>query len=325
MTSSVLAIDTSRDESTEEIRREGVLSGLREHPPRLSPIWFYDQRGSQLFEAICELPEYYLTRTELAIMRAHAREIADILGSRVALIEPGSGASLKTRLLLDTLDDLAAYVPVDVSREHLMDVARNLKQLYPTLDIRPVCEDFTESLSIPAAVLHAAERRVVYFPGSTIGNFERAEAIRLLQQMHETVGSDGLVLIGMDRVKDASVLERAYDDSAGVTAEFNLNALRHLNREMDTDFDLDAFSHRAIWNSKEKRIEMHLRANRDVSFSVAGEAFRLDRDEYVLTEYSHKYTLEDAETMAGEAGLAVQRLWSDPDDWFSVLLLEPGH
>ncbi len=325
MTSSVLVIDSSGDESTEAIRREGVLAGLREHPPRLSPIWFYDQRGSELFEAICELPEYYLTRTELAIMRAHAREIADILGPGVALIEPGSGASLKTRLLLDTVDDLAAYVPVDVSREHLIDVARSLLQSYPTLDIRPVCEDFTDLLSIPTAVLHAAERRVVYFPGSTIGNFERVEAIRLLQQMRETVGEQGRVLIGMDRVKDASVLERAYDDPAGVTAEFNLNALRHLNREMDADFDLDAFSHRAIWNSQEKRIEMHLRADRDIAVSVAGQAFELRRDDYLLTEYSHKYTLEDAEAMAGEAGLEVQRHWSDPNDWFIVLLLAPVH
>jgi dimethylhistidine N-methyltransferase len=323
MNSPVLAIDTSRDKSTEKTRRAAVLAGLRKNPPRLSPIWFYDRHGSELFERICELPEYYLTRTELAIMHRHAAGIADALGPGVALIEPGSGASRKTRLLLDNLAELTAYVPVDVSREHLIDVAGDLRRSYPALDIRPVCEDFTKALSIPPAVLRSARRRVVYFPGSTIGNFERPEAIRLMSQMRRTVGRNGLVLLGFDRVKDIDVLERAYDDAAGVTAQFNLNALRHLNQAMNADFDLDAFAHRAAWVPEHSRIEMHLRATRDLEFSVAGESFSLARDEYLLTEYSHKYTMQDAGDMAGAAGMGIREAWSDPDEWFTVLLLAP--
>jgi len=318
-----VALVDNRDHEAERRRVQQVVAGLRESPPRISPIWFYDQRGSKLFERICELPEYYPTRTELAIMRAHSAEMAAALGDRITLIEPGSGASLKTRRLLDALPDVVAYVPVDISRDHLLAAAGRLRRDYPRLRVRPVCADFTATLQVPAAALDGATRKVVYFPGSTLGNFARGEAVALLARLAAVAGPDGAVLLGLDRVKSASILERAYNDASGVTAEFNLNALRHLNRELGAGFELAAFEHRAPWVVAHERIEMHLVARRDVSFKVDGTAFRLARGDYLLTEYSHKYTPESASSMAAAAGLAVRRTWSDPREWFSVLLLEP--
>ena len=313
-----------QEHDADRARLAQVVAGLKETPPRISPIWFYDQRGSALFQRICELPEYYPTRTELAIMRAHAADMADALGANVAIVEPGSGASLKTRLLLDALDAPAAYVPVDISRESLLVAAQRLRRDYPQLRVQPVCADFTRPFDLPSAVLRDARRRVVYFPGSTLGNFASDEAIHLLARLAAIAGRDGALLLGLDSVKPASILERAYDDAAGVTAEFNLNALRHLNRELGATFDLTAFEHRAPWVAGHARIEVHLVARRDMSFSLGSETFRLRRGEYLLTEYSHKYTPESAARLAAAAGLAVRRTWSDPRGWFSVLLLEPA-
>lgn len=319
-----VAVKRRDDGDDDRAHLDRVLAGLRESPRRIESIWFYDQRGSALFERICALPEYYLTRTEFGIMRAHATEMAYALGPRVALIEPGSGASLKTRLLLEALDAPQAYLPVDISREHLLGAARRLKQDYPSLHIQPLCADFTQAVMIPAAAVRAARRRAVYFPGSTLGNFDRSESIRLLGQMRELAGRDGAILLGIDRVKNAALLERAYDDAAGVTAEFNVNALRHLNRQLGADFDPASFAHRAPWVPAHSRIEMHLVANRDLAFTVGGQRFAMTRGEHLLTEYSHKYTLDDATGIARSAGLALRCCWSDPHDWFSVLLLEPA-
>jgi len=319
-----VALVDDRDPDTERARLERVVAGLRESPPRISPVWFYDQRGSVLFERICELPEYYPTRTELAIMRSHSAEMAEALGSRVTLVEPGSGASVKTRLLLAALDEPAAYVPVDISRDHLLGAARRLQRDFPRLRVQPVCGDFTATLQVPAAALEGSQRTVVYFPGSTLGNFDYAEAVGLLARLGATAGPGGAVLLGLDRVKPAAILERAYDDAQGVTAEFNLNALRHMNRELGAGFDLSSFEHRAPWVAAKERIEMHLVARRDVSFKVDAAVFRLARGEYLLTEYSHKYTPESASRIAAAAGLKLRRTWSDPREWFSVLLLEPG-
>jgi dimethylhistidine N-methyltransferase len=303
---------------------ERVLAGLRESPKRIDPIWFYDPRGSALFERICATPEYYLTRTELGIMRAHASEMAAALGPRVVLIEPGSGASLKTRLLLEALRAPRAYVPIDISREHLMATTRRLREDFPSLPVQPVCADFTRPLSLPTAVMNVEARRVVYFPGSTLGNFARPAAIDLLRRMRALAGSRGAVLLGIDRVKPVAIVERAYDDAGGLTAEFNLNALRHLNREIGAGFDTAAFAHRAPWVPEHSRIEMHLVANRETGFVVGGERFEMARGEYLLTEYSHKYRLGDVTALASSAGLVVRRTWSDPQDWFSVLLLQRG-
>jgi dimethylhistidine N-methyltransferase len=317
------ATEQHRRDRLPDVRMESVLAGLHESPKRIEPIWFYDPRGSALFERICTTPEYYLTRTELGIMRADVREMAAALGRRVVLIEPGSGASLKTRLLLEALRAPRAYVPVDISHDQLMATTRRLRDDFPSLSVQPVCADFTEAFALPTAALHGEARRIVYFPGSTLGNFARSAASDLLRRMRALAGTRGAVLLGVDRVKNAAVLERAYNDAAGLTAAFNLNALHHLNRELGADFDPTAFAHRAPWVPERSRIEMHLVANRELGFNVGGERFEMTRGEHLLTEYSHKYTLREVAGLAHSAGLAVRRIWSDPQDWFSVLLLEP--
>jgi dimethylhistidine N-methyltransferase len=301
---------------------DDVLAGLKKPQKELSAVWFYDRLGSFLFESICELPEYYLTRTEIAIMRDHAPEMAQHIGRDAALIELGSGTSLKTRLLLDQIETPTAYVPVDIAREHLYDAAASLAQDYPPLRIIPVCADFTQPFDLPALVA-SAPRRVVYFPGSTIGNFEPSRAQRLLTLIREMIGSTGAVLVGVDLRKDPRVLHRAYDDQAGVTAEFNLNALRHLNRELGADFDLEAFEHAAVWIEDMSRIEMRLVSKRDQSIHIGEEEINIARGEHIRTEYSHKYTLESFANLAANSDLSVTRVWMDAEKKFSVQLLEP--
>jgi dimethylhistidine N-methyltransferase len=300
---------------------DDALDGLRQSPKQLSPVWFYDELGSTLFDSICELPEYYVTRTEVQIMQDHVSEIAQALGPRVALIEYGSGSSLKTRLLLDRLENLASYVPIDISRDYLLETARTLANDYPTLQITPVVADFTQPFDLPVEIA-AAQRRVVYFPGSTLGNFERAQAVRVLSGMRTLIGRRGAVLIGID-LKDPQILERAYDDAAGVTARFNLNALRHINRELGADFDLTAFEHRALWNEDQSRIEMHLVSKRDQVVHLGDEEVAIGRDEHLRTECCHKYTLEGFAELAAEADLAVSTVWTDSERQFSIQLLEP--
>ncbi|HEY5806538.1 MAG TPA: L-histidine N(alpha)-methyltransferase, partial [Povalibacter sp.] len=246
-----------------------VLEGLRKAPKELSPVWFYDEYGSFLFDTICELPEYYLTRTELGIMQMHAAEMAQLIGPQAAMIEFGSGTSLKTRVLLDQLVAPAAYVPVDIAREHLLEAVSTLARDYPAMPIVPVCADFTQPFELPESIAQA-QRRIVYFPGSTVGNFSRDAAGELLTSMRQIIGNDGAVLIGIDLKKDVEVLKRAYDDRSGTTAAFNLNALRHINRELGADFDLDAFEHRAEWIEAQNRIEMHLVSKRDQVVDIAG-------------------------------------------------------
>jgi dimethylhistidine N-methyltransferase len=297
-----------------------VLDDLRKTPKQLSPVWFYDENGSNLFERICELPEYYLTRAELAIMRLHAAEMASQIGPGAAVIELGSGSSLKTRLLLDQLTEAAAYVPVDISREHLLDTAGVLARDYPALNIAPVYADFTQPFALPPE-LASARTRVVYFPGSTIGNFEIEQAQRLLGSMHD-MARGGWVLIGIDLKKDPEILERAYDDAAGVTAQFNLNALRHVNRELHADFDMNAFAHQAVWVEEESRIEMHLVSQHQQTVHVAGEPVHFARGEHLRTECCHKYTLESFRALAARANLSLVRAWNDPEDRFSVMLLK---
>ena len=317
------ATEQDRGDRLPDTRVERALAGLRETPKRIEPVWLYDSRGSALFERICTTPEYYLTRTELGILRADAPDMAAALGPRVVLIEPGSGASLKTRVLLEALQAPHAYVPVDISHEYLMATTRRLQNDFPSLPVQPVCADFTAAFGLPSVALHEETRRVVYFPGSTLGNFTRIAAIDLLRRMREMAGPSGAVLLGIDRIKDAAILERAYDDAAGLTAAFNLNALRHLNRALGAGFDPEAFSHRAPWVPAHSRIEMHLVANRELGFIVGGQRFQMTRGEYLITEYCHKYTLREIADLVQCAGLTVRRTWSDPRDWFSVLLLEP--
>lgn len=305
----------------DQLTRE-VLDGLRKSPKELSSVWFYDELGSFLFDSICELPEYYLTRTELAIMQTHAAEMAQHIGPRAALIELGSGTSFKTRLLLDQLDWPLVYVPVDIAREHLLDAAGHTARDYPALQVSPVCADFTQPFDLPRQAL-LAQRRVVYFPGSTLGNFTEERAQELLASMRRMIGHDGAVLIGIDLKKDPAVLKRAYDDAAGVTAEFNINALRHMNRELGCNFDLGAFEHQALWNEDAGRIEMHLVSKSDQLVELGGERIAIARGEHLRTEYCHKYTLESFAELAARADLAVTRVWMDPEKKLSVQLLEP--
>jgi len=300
----------------------GVLEGMRKHPRQLSPVWFYDELGSFLFDSICELPEYYLTRTELQIMQAHAADMAHHIGPDAAIIEYGSGTSTKTRLLLNHLEKPAAYVPVDIARDHLLTAASAIQRDYPTLRVIPLCADFTRPFDLPASV-YAARRRAVYFPGSTLGNFAPEQAQDLLHRMRQIIGANGAVLIGIDLKKDPRILERAYNDRAGVTAEFNVNALRHLNRELGTDFDLDAFEHTALWVEDQSRIEMHLVSKRDQDVHVGEETVHIEKGEHLTTEFCHKYTLEAFADLAATAGLSVSRVWMDAEKKFSVQLLEP--
>lgn len=305
------------DEMSEE-----VLAGLSERQKTLPCKYFYDERGSQLFDAICELPEYYLTRTELGIMEMHVDAMAAALGRQLLLVEPGSGSSLKTRLLLEHLRDPVAYVPVDISREHLLKAAGKLKRLYPALEVLPVCADFNQPFPLPAPRREAA-RAAVYFPGSTLGNFVPAEAAMLLRHMRRLAGDGGALLVGIDLQKDPAVLERAYDDAAGVTAEFNLNILARLDRELGADFDLRRFHHRAFYNQKDGCIEMHLVSTLEQTVTVSGQRFHFRAGEHILSERSHKYTLERFAALAAQAGLKIEQQWIDDRRYFCVACLTP--
>lgn len=300
---------------------EQVLAGLRSTPKRLSPAYLYDRRGSQLFEAICELPEYYLTRTETGILARYAAQMADCIGAQALLLEPGSGSSRKTRLLLDALPDLAAYVPVDISRTHLLEAARALQAAYPRLEVLPVCADFTQGFTVPPT-RRPPSRVVVFFPGSTLGNFDAAEAVRLLELMRRAAGAGGGLLVGIDLAKDPVVLESAYNDAAGVTAQFNLNLLVRLNRELTADFDPESFRHEAVWLPAESRIEMHLVSARRQTVHLAGESVEFAAGERLVTEHCHKYSAESFASQARSAGWMPRRSWSDPRGYFSVQYLE---
>jgi dimethylhistidine N-methyltransferase len=316
-----------------------VLRGLKGTPKRLSPVYFYDERGSQLFDDICELPEYYVTRTETQILATHAQEIAERIGANALLVELGSGASTKTRLLLDRLPDLAAYVPVDISRTHLMAAAQRISASYPGLEVLPACADFTQAFPLPKP-RRTPSRVVVYFPGSTIGNFDPPAAVELMKVMSRIAGATvtparlgaattadpattaGGLVIGFDLVKDPAILERAYDDAAGVTAEFNLNVLRRLNRDLGADFNLEAFRHQARWVPEGSRIEMQLISKVAQTVRIAGEDITFAANEAIITEHCHKYTAESFAAQAGAAGWTARQTWSDPRDYFNVQYLE---
>lgn len=297
-----------------------ILIGLTAPQKYLYPKFFYDQHGSELFDRICELPEYYLTRTEQAILEAHAPRFIRRLGPGIRLVEPGSGSSLKTRVLLDALVAPAVYVPVDISRSHLLAVAESLVTRYPCIEILPVCADFTLPFDLPDAAL-PIRQTVVFFPGSTIGNFDREEAIVLLYMMGLLAGPDGVVIVGADLRKAPAVLEAAYNDSAGVTADFNLNLLTRLNREYGADFDLDAFEHRAPWVDKDSRIEMHLVSRRPQRVHIGGVEIAFRTGESIWTESCHKYDFDQFAAMAAAAGLEVKEVWTDDERRFSVQLL----
>ena len=320
----------ARDESTptpsdaEAGLRAEVLHGLAMVQKMLPPKLFYDARGAALFERITELPEYYLTRAELEVVRACARDIAMLAGERCALIEYGSGAGVKVRLLLDAFalesHPIAAYVPIDISREQLAEVASHIAADYPTIPVRPVCADYSAPLQLPDLPQRA--RRIAFFPGSTIGNFHPTEAAAFLRRVRRTVADDGVLVLGVDRRKDAPTLDAAYDDAAGVTAEFNLNVLRRLNRELHADFDLGRFRHHAFFNETASRVEMHLISLEEQLVHVAGARIAFEVGESIWTESSYKYDRQTLDALVTSAGFRITRLWTDAAERFWVAYLD---
>lgn len=310
---------TTAPDTVDPAFRADVLAGLAAQQRAIPARWFYDRRGSELFEAITALPEYYPTRTERALLAEYAPEVADIVGPGRAVVEFGSGSSAKTPLLLGAVAP-SAYVPIDISGEFLRESAATLAQRFLGLPVHPIEADFMHPIVLPEAIGHAP--RLGFFPGSTIGNLTAPTAVDLLRAMAGTLGVGAMLLIGMDRVKDEAVLVSAYDDAQGVTAEFNLNLLHRINRELEGDIPVEAFRHVARWNDAEARIEMHLEATRDMAFTVAGERFSIPAGETIHTENSHKYDRRSAHLLLAAGGWATIAEWTDPQDRFAILLAE---
>jgi dimethylhistidine N-methyltransferase len=295
-----------------------VLAGLSSSPRTLPCKFFYDERGSELFLKICELPEYYITRTETELLRHSAPEIAESIGPNAALIGFGTGAGIKTRLLLEHLQNPIAYIPVDISKQRLIDSAIELSHAMPALEILPVCADYLQDLQFPKP-LRKPDHMAVFFPGSTIGNMEPPVAADFLRKICHLCGKSGGLIIGVDLQKSRDVLEAAYNDSAGVTAEFNLNLLVRANRELGADFDVARWKHRAVFNEDEGRIEMHLVSEGDQTVGVGGREFTFAGGEKIITEFSYKHTIEGFIRLAASAGFReASRVWTDPNRWFAI-------
>jgi len=320
MNGSPLLLDRAELDDRAEFR-DAVLAGLSEKPRAIPAKFLYDARGSALFDAICELPEYYLTRTETEILRRSADDIAALAGPACALVEYGSGSSVKSRLLIEAMHDLAAYVPIDISRQHLDATASRLRRDYPGLKVEPVCADYMTLDRLPAD-LGKARRRIGFFPGSTIGNLLPVEATAFLRRAHRLLGTSGAIVLGVDLKKDPRRLHDAYNDSAGVTAQFTLNLLRRMNRELDANFDLSAFAHDAFYNPVDGRIEIFFRSLKAQTVSVAGRSFAFAEGERVHTEYSYKFDDAGITMLARSAGFTIARTWTDPVRLFAVVYLE---
>jgi L-histidine Nalpha-methyltransferase len=299
--------------------RSDVVAGLNARPRAIPARWFYDRPGSELFEAITKLPEYYPTRIETALLAAYCGDVARISGSRRAVIEFGSGSSVKTPHLLRAVDP-SAYIPIDISGDFLRASANELRHAFPALPIHPVEADFMHGLTLPNAVTDLP--KLGFFPGSTIGNLIARTSVDLLRRMRSTLGTGAMLLIGMDRVKDVETLLGAYDDSAGVTARFNMNLLVRINRELNGTIPIDAFTHVARWNDSYARIEMHLAATRDVTFTVEDEPFSMATGETIHTENSHKYGARDARLLLRAGGWSPIAEWTDAADQFALILAE---
>jgi L-histidine N-alpha-methyltransferase len=297
--------------------RADVIAGLSASTRAIPARWFYDRRGSELFEEITRLPEYYVGRADRALLERHSAEVGRIAEAGRAVVEFGSGSSAKTPILLSATAP-AAYVPIDISGEFLRVSAAELQSGFPDLPVLPVEADFMHPIRLPASV--EPLRKLGFFPGSTIGNLVAATAVDLLRAMKETLGEHSLLLIGMDRIKDEARLVSAYDDAAGVTAAFNLNLLHRINRELGGDIPVDAFRHRALWNDKLARVEMHLEVQRDVAFTVDGMAFTMTAGETIHTENSHKYGVRDARLLLKAGGWEVVEEWTDAEESFALIL-----
>ena len=300
---------------------EEVIEGLSQPQKRLPCKYFYDETGCELFDRICKLDEYYLTRTELDIMDRCAAEMGETIGSDCLLIELGIGSGTKTRILLDNLEPPLTFVPVDIAKESLVENATVLSRRYTEFDIQPICADFSQPFDLPDFETKH-DRRVVYFPGSTVGNFTRQDASRLLSRMARMCGDNGGLLIGLDLQKDRATLEAAYNDDQGVTAAFNLNLLARINEELNADFQLGQFEHRAEYNSEEHRIEIFLDSVCEQQVSVDGQRFAFAKGEAICTEHSHKYDLEDFEKLVAPLGFKLRSTWTDANEYFAVVFFE---
>jgi dimethylhistidine N-methyltransferase len=297
--------------------RADIISGLTARQKRISPKYFYDERGSKLFDRICGLDEYYITRTERGLLQRHLVEVATLIGPRAVVIELGAGSNAKIRMLLDHLHEPAAYLPVDISRDYLLEQAEELAADYPRVHVQPVVADFARPFRLPNLPV-PTERKLIFFPGSTIGNFSRARAHELLTFMAAEARHNGALLIGVDLRKDPAILHAAYNDEAGVTAEFNLNVLARLNRELDADFRLRDFEHCAVYDETESRIEMRLVSTRRQTVNVADVRVTFDAGEHIVTEHSHKYSVGEFRGLARRAGFETERTWIDDRALFSI-------
>jgi dimethylhistidine N-methyltransferase len=297
--------------------RDEVLSGLSKSPRRLPYKFFYDEHGAQLFQQICDLPEYYITRTEIEILRFYGSEMANALGPEIELIGLGTGAGTKTRILLEELREPRVYVPIDISKEQLDRSAARFRKMFPNLQILPVAADYLEPFELPLP-RQLSSRSVVYFPGSTIGNFEPDAAGEFLTRLVELAGEGGGLLIGVDLQKDRHVIEAAYNDSAGVTAKFNKNLLARINRELGADFNLAHWQHYAVYDPAEGRIEIYLLSETDQTVKIGDRAFQFRAGEKILTEYSYKHTIGGFITLARQAGFHFEQVWTDDARWFGV-------
>lgn len=296
---------------------DDVLAGLARPQKSIPPKYFYDERGSRLFEAICRLPEYYPTRTEMAILRGHIAEMAQFVGPEVELIEFGSGAGVKTRILIEALQP-PLYVPLDIDGHTLRAASAGLAAAFPWLNISGICADYSRPLALPEFAGVVLRRKAAFFPGSTIGNFTPAEALGFLRQARRLVGTGGVMLVGVDLKKDRKTLDAAYNDPGGVTAQFNLNLLERINRELGADFQVKRFGHKAFYDPTRGRIEMYLESRYAQFAHVAGRRFDFAPGETIHTEISCKYTLAEFQELARAAGFSPDKVWTDPEQLFSV-------
>ena len=305
--------------SVEEEQLQEILTGLSQKQKQLPSKYFYDAEGSKFFDQICELDEYYPTRTELRIMEDNIEEIVSVFRENSLFIEFGSGSSLKTKLILEKVKKIAGYIPLDISESHLNNSAERLRDMFPNLNIIPIAADYTKPIEFPL-IKEGADHRVMYFPGSTRGNFAPEDASEFLAMVAREAEPGGGLIIGIDMVKDVKVLEAAYDDSKGITAKFNLNILKNINNIFHSNFDVSRFEHRAIFNNEFNRIEMHLLSKEKQNFTIGGREFELKMGETILTEYSHKYTLESFRRICGDS-YRIEKVWSDEQNYFSIVYL----
>jgi dimethylhistidine N-methyltransferase len=296
-----------------------TLKGLSQKNKKLNPKWLYDHEGSKIFEQITKLDEYYVTRTEIDILRNNQKEISDCIGEEATIIEPGAGASEKIKILLKSLKKPKLYVPSDISKTYIEDVAKKLQKTLPEIDIEPLVFDFQSNEKIPDHI-NRQKNLTTFFPGSTIGNFDPQDAIQFLKRVKSQFCSSKMI-IGVDLVKNKKTLEKAYNDELGVTSKFNKNILKRMNKELDANFDLDSFRHNAFFNEEKSRIEMHLVSRKKQNVSIGKTSFLFQENEYVHTESSYKYSLDSFNKLASEAGWSVVKVWMDRNKFFSVQYL----